>query len=152
MLKKIRGTMVMLAECIRMSLDNIRGNKIRSFLTLLGIMIGVTAVIALITTVSGVSGSISSSFFNMGVGRLTVTVTGSDTKSGMTPEDLGTITTLDSVDGLVPNVTLNGRVSYNRKTETNIRVSGKNAYYFQINPDLIIQGRPLSFIDDDNST
>ena len=70
----------------------------------------------------------------------------------MTPEDLGTITTLDSVDGLVPNVTLNGRVSYNRKTETNIRVSGKNAYYFQINPDLIIQGRPLSFIDDDNST
>ncbi len=152
MLKKIRGTMVMLAECIRMSLDNIRGNKIRSFLTLLGIMIGVTAVIALITTVSGVSGSISSSFFNMGVGRLTVTVTGSDTKTGMTPEDLGTITTLDSVDGLVPNVTLNGRVSYNRKTETNIRVSGKNAYYFQINPDLIIQGRPLSFIDDDNST
>ena len=152
MLKKIRGTMVMLAECIRMSLDNIRGNKIRSFLTLLGIMIGVTAVIALITTVSGVSGSISSSFFNMGVGRLTVTVTGSDTKSGMTPEDLGTITTLDSVDGLVPNVTLNGRVSYNRKTETNIRVSGKNAYYFQINPDLIVQGRPLSFIDDDNST
>ena len=152
MLKKIRGTMVMLAECIRMSLDNIRGNKIRSFLTLLGIMIGVTAVIALITTVSGVSGSISSSFFNMGVGRLTVTVTGSDTKSGMTPEDLGTITTLDSVDGLVPNVTLNGRVSYNRKTETNIRVSGKNAYYFQINPDLIIQGRPLSFIDDNNST
>ena len=152
MLKKIRGIMVMLAECIRMSLDNIRGNKIRSFLTLLGIMIGVTAVIALITTVSGVSGSISSSFFNMGVGRLTVTVTGSDTKSGMTPEDLGTITTLDSVDGLVPNVTLNGRVSYNRKTETNIRVSGKNAYYFQINPDLIIQGRPLSFIDDDNST
>ena len=70
----------------------------------------------------------------------------------MTPEDLGTITALDSVDGLVPNVTLNGRVSYNRKTETNIRVSGKNAYYFQINPDLIIQGRPLSFIDDDNST
>ena len=66
MLKKIRGTMVMLAECIRMSLDNIRGNKIRSFLTLLGIMIGVTAVIALITPVSGVSGSISSSFFNMG--------------------------------------------------------------------------------------
>ena len=57
MLKKIRGTLVMIGECIRMSLDNIRGNKIRSFLTLLGIMIGVTAVIALISTVSGVSGS-----------------------------------------------------------------------------------------------
>jgi len=152
MLKKIRGTLVMLAECVRMSLDNILGNKIRSFLTLLGIMIGVTAVIALITTVSGVSGSITSSFSSMGVGRLTVSVTGSDDKTGMTPEDLATIAELESVDGLVPNVSLNGRVSYNKTVETNIRVSGRNAYYFQMNPELIVQGRALNFIDDDNNT
>ena len=88
MLKKIRSTFVMLRECVVMSLDNIRGNKVRSFLTLLGIMIGVTAVIALITTVSGVSGSISSSFSSMGAGTLTVSVSGSDLKSGMTSEDL----------------------------------------------------------------
>ena len=152
MLKKIRGTLVMLAECVRMSLDNILGNKVRSFLTLLGIMIGVTAVIALITTVSGVSGSIASSFSSMGVGRLTVSVTGSDDKTGMTPEDLATVAALDSVDGLVPNVSLNGRVSYNKTVETNIRVSGRNAYYFQMNPELIIQGRALNFVDDDNNT
>ena len=62
MRKKIRGTFVMIGECFRMSMDNILGNKVRSFLTLLGIMIGVMAVITLITTVSGVSGTISSSF------------------------------------------------------------------------------------------
>ena len=152
MLKKIRGTLVMLFECVRMSLDNILGNKVRSFLTLLGIMIGVTAVIALISTVSGVSGSLSSSFSSMGAGRLTVSVTGSDDKSGMTPEDLSTIASLESVDGLVPSVSLNGRVSYNKKVETNVTVSGRNAYYFQMNPDLILQGRALTFIDDDNST
>ena len=61
MRKKIRGTFVMIGECFRMSMDNILGNKVRSFLTLLGIMIGVTAVIALISTVSGVSGSLASS-------------------------------------------------------------------------------------------
>ena len=152
MLKKIRGTLVMIGECVRMSLDNIRGNKVRSFLTLLGIMIGVTAVIALISTVSGVSGSLASSFNSMGAGRLSVSVTGSDLKSGMTPEDLAKVTALDSVEGVVPSVSLNGRVSYGKTVETNVSVSGRNAYYFQSNPDMILQGRALTFIDDDNST
>ncbi len=152
MLKKVRGTFVMLGECIRMSMDNIRGNKVRSFLTLLGIMIGVTAVIALISTVSGVSGSLASSFSSMGAGRLSVGVTGSDLKTGMTPENLAQIAALDSVEGIVPSVSLNGRVSYNNTVETNVSVSGRNAYYFLSNPDLILQGRALNFIDDDNAT
>ena len=152
MLKKIRGTFVMLRECIVMSLDNIRGNKVRSFLTLLGIMIGVTAVIALISTVSGVSGSLQDSFSGMGAGRLSVSVTGSDDKSGMTPEDLAEISALSTVDGIVPSISLNGRVSYGKTVETNVSVSGRNAYYFLSNPDLILQGRALNFIDDDNST
>ena len=152
MFKKIRSTFVMLRECIVMSLDNIRGNKVRSFLTLLGIMIGVTAVIALITTVSGVSGSISSSFSSMGAGTLTVSVTGSDLKSGMTSEDLAEISALDSVSGIVPSVSLNGRVSYGKTVETNVTVSGKNAYYFNMNADLIEQGRKLNYIDDDNNS
>ena len=152
MLKRIRSTMVMIRECVIMSIDNIRGNKVRSFLTLLGIMIGVTAVITLISTVSGVSGSLASSFSSMGVGTLTVTVTGSDLKTGMTPDDLAKISALEEVDGIVPSVSLNGRVSYGRNVETNIAVSGKNAYYFQMNDELIIQGRPLNFIDDDNNS
>ena len=152
MRNKIRGTFVMVRECIVMSLDNIRGNKVRSFLTLLGIMIGVTAVIALISTVSGVSGSLQDSFSGMGAGRLSVSVTGSDDKTGMLPEDFSEISALDSVDGIVPSISLNGRVSYGKTVETNVSVSGRNAYYFQSNPDLILQGRALNFIDDDNST
>ena len=152
MRNKIRGTFVMVRECIVMSLDNIRGNKVRSFLTLLGIMIGVTAVIALISTVSGVSGSLQDSFSGMGAGRLSVSVTGSDEKTGMLPEDFSEISALDSVDGIVPSISLNGRVSYGKTVETNVSVSGRNAYYFQSNPDLILQGRALNFIDDDNST
>ena len=42
----------MLGESVRMSLDNIRSNKMRSFLTVLGIIIGVMAVIALMTIVN----------------------------------------------------------------------------------------------------
>ncbi len=150
MFKAIRKRLIMLRESTAMALDNIRSNKVRSFLTLLGIMIGVMAVITLISTVSGVSGTISSSFSDMGVGTMTVTVSGSDLKTGMTPEDLQVISELENVDGVVPTISLNGRVSYGRDVQTGMSVSGKNAYYFTLNEDMIVQGRALNYIDDDN--
>ena len=150
MFKAIRKRLTMLRESTTMALDNIRSNKVRSFLTLLGIMIGVMAVITLISTVSGVSGTISSSFSDMGVGTMTVTVSGSDLKTGMTPEDLQVISDLENVDGVVPTISLNGRVSYGSDVQTGMSVSGKNAYYFMLNEEMIVQGRALNFIDDDN--
>ncbi len=152
MLKSILGGFVMLWECVRMSLSNIAGNRMRSFLTVLGILIGVSAVIALITTVSGVSGSLSSSFSSMGAGTLSVNVTGSDLKSGMTAEDFDELRALEIVDGITPKVSLNARVSRGGDYDTGISVSGRNAYYFQMNPDAIERGRTLSFIDEDNSS
>ena len=58
----------MLKESIRMSWQNIRGNKMRTFLTMLGIIIGVTAIIALITTVGSATGEITSQFSALGAG------------------------------------------------------------------------------------
>lgn len=150
MLKKVRKTVVMLRECIAMSLENIWGNKVRSFLTVLGILIGVTAVIALITTVSGVSGSLSSSFSSMGAGTLTISVTGSDLKEGLNKEDLTELTEMDVIEGLTPTVTLSARVSHGGTYDTGITVSGKNAYYFQTNEEVVTRGRALNVIDEDN--
>ena len=131
-----------------MSLSNILANRVRSFLTVLGILIGVTAVIALITTISGVSGSLSSSFSSMGAGTLMVSVTGSDLKSGMTADDLSELTAMDEVDGLTPSVSLSARVSRGGSYETNISVSGKNAYYFRTNGNLLTRGRALNAVDE----
>ena len=138
----------MIRECVRMSLSNILANRMRSFLTVLGILIGVTAVIALITTVSGVSGSLTSSFSSMGAGTLMVSVTGSDLKSGMTADDLAELTAMDEVDGLTPSVSLSARVSRGGSYETNISVSGKNAYYFRNNENLLTRGRSLNAVDE----
>ena len=151
--RRFRAGLMITGECIRMSLDNIRSNKIRSFLTLLGIMIGVTAVIALISTVSAVSGSLASSFRNMGVGTLTVSVTGSDLKTGMTADDLARVTALEEVDGLTPNVPVGvTSVSYGNTISSDLSVSGRNAYYFILNKDIVKQGRTLKFFDDDNAS
>lgn len=148
MLKSIAAFFIMLKECVSMSLSNIVSNRMRSFLTVLGIMIGVTAVIALITTVNGVSGSLSSSFTSMGAGTLMVSVTGSDLKSGMTTQDLEDIKALDEISGITPSVSLSARVSRSGEYDTGISVSGKNAYYFQNTADILTRGRMLNVIDE----
>ena len=152
MLKKIRGAFVMLHECVKMSLANILGNRARSFLTVLGILIGVAAVIALITTVNGFSGSLSSSFSSMGAGTLTVTVSGSDLKSGLTTEDLASLTELDAMEGVTPSVALSARVSRGGSYETKVSVSGKNSYYFQKNEAIVTRGRALNIADEEYMT
>lgn len=151
MLKKIRSVLIMLRECVSMSLSNILSNRVRSFLTILGILIGVTAVIALITTVSGVSGTLSSSFTSMGAGTLTVSVSGSDLKEGMTSEDLNTLTEMDIIDGITPGVSLSARVSHGGSYDTGVSVSGKNYYYFTTN-DVVTRGRKLNLIDENNTS
>ena len=152
MLKKIRSTFIMLRECVSMSVRNICSNRVRSFLTVLGILIGVTAVIALITTISGVSGSLSSSFTSMGAGTLSVSVSGSDLKDGMTDADLNALTEMDIIDGLTPSVSLSARVSRGGSYDTGVSISGKNYYYFRINDDTVIRGRTLNTIDEENTS
>lgn len=151
MLKRIRATLNMLRESVAMSFSNIMGSRVRSFLTILGIMIGVMAVIALITTVQGVSGSLTSSFSSMGAGTLTVSVTGSDLKSGLSPAELNSLTELKEVDGVTPTVTIRARVAYGGGYKTNVITAGKNAYYFQ-NNEVKVRGRNLSFVDEDNQS
>ena len=152
MLKKIRSTFIMLRECVSMSVRNICSNRVRSFLTVLGILIGVTAVIALITTISGVSGSLSSSFTSMGAGTLSVNVSGSDLKDGMTDDDLNALTEMEIIDGLTPSVSLSARVSRGGSYDTGVSISGKNYYYFRINDDTVTRGRTLNTIDEQNTS
>ena len=148
----MRKTLIMLRECFSMSISNILGNRVRSFLTILGILIGVTAVIALITTVSGFSGTLSSSFLDMGAGTMSVSITGSDLKSGLNAEDLEKLTGLEIIDGVTPNISLRSRVSRGGKDETNMNVSGKNSYYFTRNPDAVARGRSLHPTDEESMT
>ena len=51
---------------ICMAWQNIRHNQLRSFLTVLGIVIGVAAIIALISMVQGVMGAINQKFIGLG--------------------------------------------------------------------------------------
>ncbi len=153
MLKQVRATVIMIHECVVMSIDNILGNRVRSFLTVLGIMIGVAAVIALISTVDGVSVAMTNKFVELGANTLSVSVTGTDEKAGMNTEDLQKIIDLDEVDGIVPVVSTKAYVvSGGKRSEERITISGKNGYYFQITDDLLERGRILNALDDEYRT
>ena len=55
-----------IAEAIRIALQSLWANKLRSVLTLLGVVIGVAAVIAVVTFVSGINGYVAEKIFNLG--------------------------------------------------------------------------------------
>jgi putative ABC transport system permease protein len=53
-------------EAIRIALQSLWANKLRSALTLLGVVIGVAAVIAVVTFVNGINGYVAERIFNLG--------------------------------------------------------------------------------------
>jgi putative ABC transport system permease protein len=55
-----------IAESIRVALQSLWANKLRSVLTLLGVVIGVAAVIAVVTFVSGINDYVAQKIFNLG--------------------------------------------------------------------------------------
>ena len=54
------------SEAIRVALSSLWANKLRSVLTLLGVVIGVAAVIAVVTFVNGINGYVQTKIFNLG--------------------------------------------------------------------------------------
>ena len=114
----------MLKESLRMSWQNIHGNKMRSFLTILGIVIGVTAIIALITTVEGATGEVTRQFTELGAGKISVSVTGTSLKRGLSDSDMQKLSALDNVDGLDPTVSFTRHVANGDTLAEDVTISG----------------------------
>ncbi|MBQ9008768.1 MAG: ABC transporter permease [Clostridia bacterium] len=149
---RFMGHVYMFTESCVMAIENIMQNRLRSFLTVLGIMIGVTAVISLITTISAVSTSISSSFTSMGAGTMTLSTTGNDLKDGLDDDDMKRILEIEHVRGLSPSVTVSCTVARGNTSETSITAQGTNDTYFEVHEDMVKSGRTINPIDTENSS
>ena len=143
----IFGPVYMFIESCSMAIENIMQNRLRSFLTVLGIMIGVTAVIALITTINGVSNSISTSFLDMGAGTISLSTPGSDAKEGLSAEDMQRIVALEKVSGLTPSVSVQVTASLGKIFETDVTAQGTNSTYFDMHTDALKSGRRIFPLD-----
>lgn len=65
-------------KIIKLSLKGIYNNKMRSFLTMLGIIIGVMAVVILVSITQGATSGITDSISSMGSQQITATISSED--------------------------------------------------------------------------
>ncbi|MBK5262366.1 MAG: ABC transporter permease [Peptostreptococcaceae bacterium] len=137
----------MLKECISMAWETVVNNRMRSFLTTLGIVIGIASVITLITVVQGVTGSMMSQFDQLGAGNVTITANGTALKSGLTDAEITELSKVDHVSGVAPS--LDGVSSVERKGTVveDVPVKGKNDIYFQSKSSTITLGRGFNKLD-----
>ena len=143
-------SMGIIRQSIQLSWENIKSNKMRTFLTTLGIIIGVTAVISLITIVNGVIATVINEFASLGAGTISVSITGTPLKSGLTESDLESLEALDNVAGVSPTISSTGMAARNQKLLDSVSIQGKNEVYYAHN-SLVTVGRGISEWDVENS-
>jgi len=137
----------MFLESIRMSWENIAHNKLRSFLTMLGIVIGVASIIALITIVQGATNSISSEISSLGVNKVMVSVTGTPLKQGLSDTDLKDIMAVENVGGVSPAVSVKTSVVAGGEVMEDVTVQGRNEVYFARDTSVLKTGRAINALD-----
>ena len=142
----------MLKESLRMSFSNILANKMRSFLTILGIIIGVMAVIALITVMQSATGEMTAQFEALGTGVLTVQASGTPLKGGLSENDLALIEQLENVEGVSPGLSTTLSVVYNGTVQEDVTIEGKGYFHFKKESDIVSRGRPLLPVDQERKS
>lgn len=137
----------MLRESIIISWRNIIQNKFRTFLTVLGIIIGVTAIISLVTIIQGVIDEMNRQFDSIGANTVIVAASGTPLKQGLTNHELEEIVAIEGITGWSPSVSNTTSIHVNGVTHDRISIDGKNEVYFQRNKEMIVAGRGINHLD-----
>jgi len=138
----------MFKQSLKMAWESIKSNKMRSFLTMLGIIIGVFALVVLVSLVNGATSSITDSIASLGSDLLTITIT-DDKGNPLDLDDLEDIKGLEEVQSVSPYVqtTVTAKSAYNSENAT---VYGVTSSYETIAGLEIGQGRFLMTPDVEN--
>lgn len=136
-------------QSFKMAIKSILSNKMRSFLTMLGIIIGVAAVIILVSIVSAYSGQVIESFESMGVNKVSIYVRNFSTRH-VTDTDLYNFWDENPkwIQGLSPVVSLsNVTVKSGNENLTSTSVTGVSEDYLNIQKYEMEEGRSLIYSD-----
>lgn len=115
---------------LKVSLKNIKSNKLRSGLTMLGLIIGIASVIILVGIGNGASTSVTSQVKSLGTDILTVNIASSDTS--LEYEQVEEILKLDNVSSIAPYKTISGTVSRKDTTSNRASIIATNNSYLEV--------------------
>ncbi len=140
-----------LTEAFKMAVMAMIAHKLRTFLTMLGIIIGIASVTTVVALASGAKGSILDDISALGTNTIDV-FPGEDfgdSRSGrvrtLTPADANTLAALPYVDSATPNVSTHATLRYGN-LEANAQINGVGAQYFRVKGTQIAEG---GLFDDD---
>ena len=133
-----------------MALRSIRSNKMRSVLTMLGIIIGVLALVVLVSLVSGATSRVTDAVASLGNSLITATIT----------DDKGSPITLDTLDEWADNPALGQMAPYASDTlvarhggeSGTVMVYGTNSNYYTLENLQLSMGRWLNRADLDSAS
>ena len=136
-------------ESFKMAVGNIRTSKMRSFLTMLGIIIGVAAVIVIVGMGNGMEIYMTEQFESMGTNTLTVSIYGRGTGRTVTDEDMYDIVerNSDALELLSPTVTMQSPAKIGTDTINGTSITGVSEDYFTIKDYDVAMGRGLQYVD-----
>jgi putative ABC transport system permease protein len=147
-------------QAVRIALRSLRVNKLRSALTMLGIIIGVGAVIAMVAVGAGAQARVAEQIQSLG-SNLIIVLSGSVTSSGLrlgtgsqqtiTEDDALAIgREVASVQVAAPSVRGSAQVVFGNLNWSTL-VQGVTADYFEARDWLVVSGRPIVTEDVDSS-
>ncbi|MFB6802819.1 ABC transporter permease [Peribacillus butanolivorans] len=125
-----------------MAIRSIKTNKVRAFLTMLGIIIGVASVIVLVSIGQGSSQSVQEEINSLGTNLLTVSVSDTDSVE-LTDDTIEQFKDLSGISEVAPVIT--GRVyAKNGETSTQVSMTGTTSSYISVRDLELSQGRFLT--------
>jgi putative ABC transport system permease protein len=139
-----------IAQAYKMAIKSILGNKVRSLLTMLGVIIGVAAVIAAVAFAQGSTKSITDNLQSLGTNLIQISIPGRSSNRKVTLEDLQKFAdeNSDSISYVAPQTSSSMTVKNGTQTRTTT-VFGTTQDYQQIKDIKVSSGRFLLSFDTD---
>lgn len=141
-------------ETFALALSNIWNSKLRSFLTMLGIIIGIAAVMVIAGFGNGMEAYITESFQSAGAEVLTVYLTGSGSSSTVKVDDMYEIVEDNKAffEHISPKVSMQGSLKVGTTTYRRTSVAGVGEQYFDIYDYTVASGREFRYMDMEKRT
>ena len=138
----------MVFESLKMAWSSILSNKMRSFLTMLGIIIGILALIVLVSVVDGATDEVTDVVSSLGTNLLSVTVT-DDKGMPIRMQELETLREMEELSEIAP--TMNSMMTIRSGAEGDAAsITGTTAAYAAIEHIETTAGRYFNQADTDN--
>ena len=140
----------MIIQSIKMAWSSIISNKMRSLLTMLGIIIGVVSLVVLVSLVDGATSSVTDSIASMGTNLLTVSIRDNKDRP-LKLDDLKDFTNDETIKEVAPMAQSNVTVA-NKYASESATIYGTTPAYQSIQNVELAQGRFLKSTDIDNNS